>query len=427
MASRINASTRSMNASRTRASGLLRRAAPLVLEGRVEERPQVRVGVVLLEPCGALRLRAELAGLQITQAPGAVQHLVRHRRGFGEIVALPPGSALRSGRLDVASHRADEQRPIGLEEHLRRRSGPKSDRPRARAIAKSIGRSSSPGRSCPSTTNGSSCLFTWTSNGGASEGVRAAESVIRLNSRSPPEAGTGSRRARCPTPRFARGQRLRADGEDVDVASSRGECVHRDRAVQVDAEERQSRGRRATRTRRERGIVRRRRSSPPCGRTLPRSTPEGAPLPIYAPPVRSRATVHPRKGTDVERCRSSRRPRARRPLYRRRVVRRDRERRGALPNPGRATSVSRPTADRVARSRRRPDALVVDGFGSVQSRDELSRRSTRATECTAARRVAWQAARPSLHDHLAKSEAPSEGAESEWGALVTDDEYEGRA
>ena len=40
----------------------------------------------------------------------------------------------------------------------------------------------------------------------------------------------------------------------------------------------------------------------------------------------------------------------------------------------------------------------------------------------------WHGAAPDrFMTHLAMWEAPAEGAESEWGALVTDDEYTGRA
>ena len=70
---------------------------------------------------------------------------------------------------------------------------------------------------------------------------------------------------------------------------------------------------------------------------------------------------------------------------------------------------------------------VVDGLGLVQSRGER-RTDMRPGDFvhTPPGEWHWHGAEPDhFMTHLAMWEAPNEGAESEWGALVTDDEYRG--
>ena len=72
---------------------------------------------------------------------------------------------------------------------------------------------------------------------------------------------------------------------------------------------------------------------------------------------------------------------------------------------------------------------VVDGSGLVQSRDEeLIEMRAGDVVHTQPGEWHWHGAAPDhFMTHLAMWEAPAEGAESEWGALVTDDEYQGRS
>src|SRR5262245_3200067 len=90
--------------------------------------------------------------------------------------------SLRSARINDACSGATNNSPG---------SGPKSTCPRARATAKWTTRSSSPERSAPSTTGGSSSVCTWISNDGAAESVRTAADVTTLSSRSLPDGGLG--------------------------------------------------------------------------------------------------------------------------------------------------------------------------------------------------------------------------------------------
>ena len=72
---------------------------------------------------------------------------------------------------------------------------------------------------------------------------------------------------------------------------------------------------------------------------------------------------------------------------------------------------------------------VVDGHGIVQSRGGR-RAEMRPGDVvhTPPGEWHWHGAAPGhFMTHLAMWEAPAEGAESEWGALVTDDEYGGGA
>ena len=71
---------------------------------------------------------------------------------------------------------------------------------------------------------------------------------------------------------------------------------------------------------------------------------------------------------------------------------------------------------------------VVDGIGRVQSRGEaVAAIHPGDAVHTPPGEWHWHGAAPDrFMTHLAMWEAPSEGPESEWGALVTDDEYEGR-
>jgi quercetin dioxygenase-like cupin family protein len=70
---------------------------------------------------------------------------------------------------------------------------------------------------------------------------------------------------------------------------------------------------------------------------------------------------------------------------------------------------------------------VVDGIGLVQARGE-DRTEMHPGDVvhTPPGEWHWHGAAPDrFMTHLAMWEAPPEGAESEWGALVTDDEYRG--
>jgi quercetin dioxygenase-like cupin family protein len=68
---------------------------------------------------------------------------------------------------------------------------------------------------------------------------------------------------------------------------------------------------------------------------------------------------------------------------------------------------------------------VVDGIGLVQSRGEaVAEIHPGDVVATPPGEWHWHGAAPDhFMAHLAMWEAPSEGPESEWGALVTDDEY----
>jgi quercetin dioxygenase-like cupin family protein len=72
---------------------------------------------------------------------------------------------------------------------------------------------------------------------------------------------------------------------------------------------------------------------------------------------------------------------------------------------------------------------VVDGVGLVQSRnEEISEMRPGDVVHTPPGEWHWHGAAPDhFMTHLAMWEAPAAGAESEWGALVTDDEYRGGA
>ena len=68
---------------------------------------------------------------------------------------------------------------------------------------------------------------------------------------------------------------------------------------------------------------------------------------------------------------------------------------------------------------------VVDGIGLVQSRGEaVAEIHPGDVVHTPPGEWHWHGATPDhFMTHLAMWDAPAEGAESEWGALVTDDEY----
>ena len=71
---------------------------------------------------------------------------------------------------------------------------------------------------------------------------------------------------------------------------------------------------------------------------------------------------------------------------------------------------------------------VTDGVGLVQSRGgDIIEMRPGDTVYTPPGEWHWHGAAPEhFMTHLAMWEAPAEGAESEWGALVTDEEYRGR-
>jgi quercetin dioxygenase-like cupin family protein len=71
---------------------------------------------------------------------------------------------------------------------------------------------------------------------------------------------------------------------------------------------------------------------------------------------------------------------------------------------------------------------VTEGVGRMQSRGgELIEIHPGDTIHTPPGEWHWHGAAPDrFMTHIAMWEAPAEGAESEWGDLVTDDEYDGR-
>lgn len=68
---------------------------------------------------------------------------------------------------------------------------------------------------------------------------------------------------------------------------------------------------------------------------------------------------------------------------------------------------------------------VTDGIGRIQSRGgEVAKIGAGDTIHTPPREWHWHGAAPDhFMTHLAMWEAPEDGAESEWGEQVTDDEY----